>query len=97
MSQLHQRRTGGIGIRLLAIVGACNVCFALSYNVPVQIFGIHQGTWIDDVQERSYLTGGICGPGTDYACPGPGRPIHRNDSIHLTPQAEEPPAPWSSN
>ena len=73
------------GLRILAVIGACNLCFALGYNVPAQIFAIHSDVWPEDITKRSYLTDGLCGPGTDYACPGPGTPINRNDSSHLNP------------
>jgi hypothetical protein len=74
---------GRTGLRLLALIGVCNAMFAVGYNVPSQIFGAHQDHWIPDVVNRSYFNDGICGVGTDYACPGPGLPINRNDSRHI--------------
>jgi hypothetical protein len=72
------------GVRFLALVGACNVIF-LGYNIPMILAGLYSGPWPEDIISRSYMTNGICGPGTDYACPGPGVPIHRPSSAHLDP------------
>ena len=44
--------------------------------------------WSTDVQSRPYLTDGMCGPGTTYACPGPGTPIFKPHSIHITPEGK---------
>jgi hypothetical protein len=74
------RRTG---IRFLALVGACNAIFLVTYTVPNAIAGLYASPWPKDVTDRSYLTDGLCGPGTDYACSGPGIPIPRPDSAHV--------------
>lgn len=76
-----RRRTG---LRLLALAGACNAILFL-YSVLVAVPGIYASPWPEDVLTRSYLTHGLCGPGTSYACPGPGVPIARPDSAHLRP------------
>ncbi|MEX2195953.1 MAG: spirocyclase AveC family protein [Thermoleophilaceae bacterium] len=84
---IDRLRTGAkrkTGLRFLAVTGICNVIFLIGYNIPAQWIGTH-ANWIDDVVERSYFTNGICGPGTAYACPGPGVPIARPDSAHLDP------------
>ena len=76
------RRRGWI--RFLALVGFCHTVF-LAYFGSLQIFAVHASPWPADIVNRSYLTNGLCGPGTDYACPGPGVPINRRDSVHLRP------------
>ena len=73
-------------LRLLAIVGACNVIYLVGFALPWGWFALHADPWPDDVLKRSYLTNGMCGPGTRYACPGPGRPNNRPESWHLDPE-----------
>lgn len=63
-------------VRLLAIVGVCNVVL-LSYNAAMAVSGLYSDSWPDDIRKRSYLTNGFCGPGTEQVCPGPGVPIPR--------------------
>lgn len=76
------RRTG---VRFLALVGACNAIFLVCYSLPNAMFGLYASPWPKDVADRSYFSY-LCGPGTDYACPGPGIPIPRPDSVHVDPQ-----------
>jgi len=64
-------------LRLLAVIGAMNGLFAVAYNVPVQWFGLHAQAFPDDLLNRPYLLGGVCGPGTPFACPDPRVPIPR--------------------
>lgn len=66
-------------LRFLAVFGMCNVLVLLCYNVPNAIIGAHSTEWPRDLQERSYLTDRLCGPGTDRACPGPTVPLVRGD------------------
>ena len=65
------------GLKLLAVIGAMNGLFAFTYHVPAQWFGLHAQAFSDDLLSRPYLLGGVCGPGTDYACPDPRVPIPR--------------------
>ena len=83
----QMRVTGGrlTAVRGLALVGLLNVVFLAVYNIPAQFFGLHADTWPTDITTRSYFTNGLCGEGTTYACPGPGVPIPRRGSRHLTP------------
>ena len=85
------------GLRFLSLVGICNVVFLVGYNIPIQFFALHADPWPQDLVKRSYLSNGLCGPGTakwveehardgEYACPGPTVPIPRPDSVHLTPE-----------
>jgi hypothetical protein len=71
-------------VRFLALVGACNVAF-MSSNVPWIALGQYSSPWPKDITKRSYLTDGICGAATTYACPGPAIPVPRPDSAHVGP------------
>ena len=71
-------------LRYLALVGFASVA-AQSYHLPAALIGLHAGPWPADVQNRSYLTNGLCGPGTDIPCPGPGVPIARKGRPRVDP------------
>ena len=71
-------------LRFLALVGVTQIIF-LSYNVSFAWFGLHGDSWPEDIQQRSYFTNGLVGPGTDYAPPGPGTPTPRRSSSHVAP------------
>ncbi len=80
-------------LRALALIGAVNVIFFLVYNVANSWTATRSAEWPADLQQRSYFTNGICGEGTDQACPGPAVPQYRNDnnnpdggSAHLDPE-----------
>lgn len=75
------RRTG---LRLLALIGACNTIMVLCYSLPNAVFGLYASPWPDDVTSRSYFSY-LCGPETRFACPGPQIPIPRPDSDHVGP------------
>ena len=79
----HLKKTG---LRLLAMIGAMQVIFFLTYNVPMTaFFGSKAAPWPKDAQERSYLTDGLCGPGTTYSCGGPDIPLPVRSSSHVAP------------
>ena len=89
-------------VRLLAVCGAVNVLYLAAYNVPNAIIGANSSAWPKDFQERSYFLDGLCGAGTDRACPGPDVPIARGErSGYLKldgtslgrPEGYEPPEP----
>ncbi|MHB8693107.1 MAG: spirocyclase AveC family protein [Solirubrobacteraceae bacterium] len=95
-------------LRFLAIFGISNVIIMMSYNLPTAIVaGAHSSTWPQALQAHSYFTDGVCGQGTDRACPGPGIPIPRgNGSAYETasgtlviPRGAKPPptVPFSSH
>lgn len=64
---------GSAALRLLALVGICNVIYLATYNVPLAAWtGATTGAWPADLQSRSYLTDRLCGDGTDRLCPQPG-------------------------
>jgi hypothetical protein len=73
-------------VRFLALYGGINVIFIVGYNIPIQWVGTHSAPWPKDIQERSYLTNGLCGAGTSYACPGSQVPNARGTgSLHVGP------------
>jgi hypothetical protein len=74
------------------MIGVVNVLFFFLYNVANTWTATRSAEWPADLQKRSYLTNGLCGEGTDQACPGPVVPQFRNDnhdpnggSAHLDP------------
>jgi hypothetical protein len=67
-------------VRVLATIAAVQVAFFVTYNVPNFWVGLHSTAWPTDVQNRSYFTNGLCGAGTNRACPGPAVPLTRNDN-----------------
>jgi hypothetical protein len=48
--------------------------------VPNALIAERGSAWPQDVQKRSYFTSGVCGPGTDVACPDPRVPFPRGES-----------------
>jgi hypothetical protein len=88
LSEVRVRGKRKTTLRFLALAGICNVGF-LSYNLPASIFGLYADPFPKDITDRSYLMQGqMCGPGSTYACPGPGVPIPRPDSAHLSPDGK---------
>ena len=82
-------------VRALAVLAGVHVALFLTYNVPNYWIGTHSKEWQRDLVDRSYLTDGLCGQGTDRACPGPGVPLSRNDnsdsgkgSAYITPDGK---------
>ena len=75
------------GLRLLALIGIANTIFVVLCNIPTIFMAQHSDSYPDDVLDKSYLTNGMCGLGTDYACPDPRVPmVVGHDSVHVTPQ-----------
>ena len=72
-------------LRFLALVGIINVTYLVAYMLPWNLMGPRQSPWPDVFLEHSWMRDGLCGEGTDYACPGPGIPNPRPDSVHLAP------------
>jgi hypothetical protein len=67
-------------MRFFAVSGAITVIFFAFYHVPNALIALRGDAWPQDVQERSYFTSGVCGPGTDVACPDPRVPFSRGES-----------------
>lgn len=79
-------------VQTLAVIGLVNVAGLVTYILPAQWLATHADAWPKDITSRSYLTDGYCGPGTDYACPGPDVPIPRGSSAHVRPDGSLAPA-----
>ncbi len=77
------------GLRFLALCGIVNVIYLVTYMVPWNVFSLNSDSWPRSIADKSFLVGGNrCGPTTTYACPGPGVPIPRPDSVHIGPTGE---------
>ena len=79
-------------VRFLAIFAAVSACFFFFYNLPAQWFAMHADPWPADVQQRSYLNGGICGDGTDHPCPNPVLPMPTKHSGYVNTDGKLVPA-----
>ncbi len=82
----ERRRTA---LRVLAMIGGTQAVL-IGFNIITGvIYGGHTAEWPADTQRRSYFTSGICGAGTDRACPGPNVPNFRGPStIHIGPDGK---------
>ena len=85
VDDLKVSERGRTVVRWLALTGVCNLIFMLFYSIPASVSGLHADPWPKDITKRSYLTDGLCGPHTTYACPGPGNPVNRPESRHVAP------------
>jgi hypothetical protein len=74
-----------LALRVLATIAFVNVAMACLYTIPNTILSINQPSWPTGLQQRSYLTDGLCGAATHRICPGPVTPIARNGGIYLSP------------
>jgi hypothetical protein len=63
-------------LRLLAIVGIAQT-FMLVYNIGIGFMGLKADPWPKAVLDKSYLTAGMCGPGTHEVCSGLTHPTGR--------------------
>jgi hypothetical protein len=64
-------------LRFFALAGAINL-LTLIYSAAWGLTTLAPGfQWSNDVVNRSYLRGGLCGEGTDFACPADGMPLVR--------------------
>jgi hypothetical protein len=74
VDELRIGSAGRAGVRLLALMGICNLLF-LAYNISVNYAGLYGDAYPRSILSRPYLTGNMCGTYTDVACPGPDVPI----------------------
>jgi hypothetical protein len=70
-------------LRVLATVAFVNVAMACFYTIPNTVLSVDQPSWPHGLQQRSYLTDGVCGAGTNRVCPGPTVPVVRNGGSYL--------------
>jgi hypothetical protein len=76
-------------MRFFAVSGAVTAIFFVFYHVPNALIALRGDAWPHDVQDRSYFVNGLCGPGTDVACPDPRNPFPRGEqSLRINPQGE---------
>jgi hypothetical protein len=86
VSEIKVKQGARNGLRLMAMVGCMYPMILIVYFMPYwAIWGAHDSTFPNDIQKRSYLMDGICGPGTHRACPGPNVPLSRAHSVTITP------------
>jgi hypothetical protein len=69
--------------RMLALIAVTSTAFFVFYNIPVQLFALHQQSWPADITKRSYFLDGICGQGSGRACPDPSLPASTNGSGYI--------------
>ncbi len=85
-STLRATRGAKTGLRLMAIVGFMYSMIIVAYWLPYwAIWGSHSSDFPMDIQKRSYLMNGLCGPETDRACPDENVPLFRERSVTVTP------------
>lgn len=64
-------------LRFLAILGAAQIGFFLTYNVPYFYWSTKGGAY---PPYKEYRTAGVCGPNTEYDCPSLSTPLPKADS-----------------
>lgn len=74
-------------LRTLAIVGFANVAMII-YTIPMVFMSLHNDA--TPTGYPSYMTNGMCGPGTKYACNGPDVPIPLPHSKAVPPEGGPP-------
>jgi hypothetical protein len=74
-------------LRVLALTGILTVLLS-AYNLCWMWLGQHQHPWPEDIVQRSYFTNGVCGGGSDAACPGGVVPVHMRGTAHLGAENE---------
>ena len=67
-------------LRWLALAGALQVGLLATFNLPYMFWALHGGKFTVTEESHPWLTAGLCGTSTPYACPGPGVPFARKDS-----------------
>jgi hypothetical protein len=76
-------------MRFFAVSGAITAIFFAFYHLPNALIALRGDAWPQDVQDRSYFVNGVCGKGTDVACPDPHDPFPRgNQSQRINPDGE---------
>jgi hypothetical protein len=75
--------------RWLAIMGACQMLFFVTYNVPYMYWGLHAGPVPKSLQNDLWRSGGVCGPKgkSAYPCQTPGQALPRIGDKPQTPSS----------
>lgn len=93
LDELRVKGPKKTGVRFLALVGIINFAVMVAYSIPSAIVGLYSSPWPEDITSRSYfMNGAYCGEKKNQACGGPGVPIPRRDSAHLSPDGTLIPA-----
>jgi hypothetical protein len=88
-SEIRATEGARTGIRLMATVGCCYALILLFFWIPYWLlWSPHVEKFPLDIQKRSYLTNGLCGPGTQRACPDRNVPAFRERSVTITPDGK---------
>lgn len=69
IEQLRVSEARRAGIRVLAMIGMTQLLMIVCYNLPNAWNASHSAPWPKDLYDRTYLNMGICGKGTQNACP----------------------------
>lgn len=88
LDQVNVSQGGKQWLRFLALSGAIDLIFLVAYSIPCILVYTQADEWPASVQDKSYMTAGICGEGTAYACNGKNLPIPRRDAISIGPNGE---------
>lgn len=57
-----------VALRALAMTAAAQLVLLFCYHLPHTLVGAYSDEWPMDLQQRSYLTGHVCGPTTNRVC-----------------------------
>jgi Spirocyclase AveC-like len=76
-------------LRGFVAIAVVHASFLFLFHLPVGTFmAPNSFEWPQDIQSRSYLTNGLCGPHVDRACPGPNVPISKPGSPYMDYQGK---------
>ena len=89
MSRLAKLSLVTTALTFLAVTGLVHTWFIVGYFVPYNFFALKADTF---PPMPSFLRAGICGQGTDYACPSGAVPIPHGRSLHVAPDDPRLPA-----
>lgn len=70
------------GLSLLAVIGYMHALFVVGYFFPYNAMAVQADTW---PAMPSYMRAGMCGDGTDTACPSEYVPIPSRNSLKIGP------------
>ncbi len=76
-------------VSFLALTGLMHAWMLVAFYVPYSLFAVKADTW---APMPSYMRAGICGEGTEYACPHDVVPVPDRNSLHIGPDDPNLPA-----